>query len=574
MRYSQALIPTLREVPADAEVASHQLMLRAGYIRQVARGIYTYLPLGWRVLQNIERIVREELTAVGCQEVQLPCATPSELWEQSGRWQAYGKELLRMHDRHGREYCFGPTHEEVMTSTVAGSVNSYKQLPLHLFQIHTKFRDEIRPRFGLMRGREFIMKDSYSFHADEADLDREYEVMRNAYQRIFTRCGLDSRVVEAATGAIGGSSSHEVMVLAETGESEIAYCECGYTANVELAGYPAPQAVERTNEIPQPEKVHTPGMGAIDEVSPHLGIVPAEMIKTIVYERDEGIVVALIRGDQELNEDKLQTETGAAFLELAQPATVKALSGADIGFVGPCGLSDDVEGFGQVEIIADHSIAALMCGATGANETDYHLTNVVPERDFTVSKYVDLRIVRAGDPCVKCGAAVGIMRGIEVGHIFKLGTKYAEPLGATILNQQGKAATMTMGTYGLGIGRTAAAAIEQHHDEKGVVWPLPIAPYHCVVVLLNNKKEDHAKYAEGVYQDLTNAGLTVLYDDRAERAGVKFADAELIGIPYQVVIGAKGIEAGQVELKSRKSGDATMCSVQDVVTQLQQELTA
>ncbi len=575
MRYSRALIPTLREVPHEAEVVSHQLMLRAGYIRQIARGIYTYLPLGWRVLQKITAIAREEFTKIGCEEVQMPCVIPAELWEQTGRWQAYGKELMRLKDRHDRPYCFGPTHEEVITSTVAAFVKSYRELPKHLYQIHTKFRDEIRPRFGLMRGREFIMHDGYSFHATDDDLDREYEVMRATYQRIIGRCGLPSRVVEAATGSIGGRSSHEVMVLADTGESEIAFCACGYAANVELA-----ECVTSTAASAAPssspaamKEVHTPGKGGVEDVVGDLGITAADMMKTLIFLRDDGIIVALIAGDKTLNEEKLQTATKADFVLMADEKTVRALTGAATGFAGPQGLPKAVEGIGPVTIIADVSIQQRRAWATGANKTDYHVLNVVPGRDFTPDAYADLGTVQKGDPCPRCqNARLDIMRGIEVGHIFKLGTKYAEPLGAKFLDQEGHERTITMGTYGLGIGRTAAAAIEQNHDDKGIIWPLPIAPFQATVLLLNQRDDDLRQYAESVYASLQAAGLDVLYDDRDVRAGVKFADAELIGIPYHVIVGAKGKANNQVECKDRRTGAAHMVSVDAVVELIRSEL--
>ena len=576
MRYSRAFIPTLREVPNEAEVVSHQLMLRAGYVRQVARGIYTYLPLGWRVLQKIMAIAREEFTRIGCEEVQMPCMIPAELWEQTGRWQAYGKELLRLKDRHDRPYCFGPTHEEVITSSVAATVRSYRDLPKHLYQIHTKFRDEIRPRFGLMRGREFIMHDGYSFHASDADLDREYQTMRDTYQRIIARCGLPSRVVEAATGSIGGRSSHEVMVLADTGESEIAFCQCGYAANVELAECAAAghrPAATTAEKIPAMQKIHTPGKGGVDDVVGDLGLTAAEMMKTLIFARDGGIVVALIPGDQSLNEHKLQTITGADFLEMADEQTVLALTSAAPGFAGPQNLPTSLPKLGSVTIIADTTIQARAWWATGANTTDYHVKYVVPGRDFSPSTYVDLRTVQRGDRCPRCASGqLEIMRGIEVGHIFKLGTKYSAPLKAQFLDHDGKEQVITMGTYGFGIGRTAAAAIEQNHDDKGIIWPLPIAPFHAIVLLLNQRDEALRAYADAVYEQLHAAGIEVLYDDRDVRAGVKFADADLIGIPYHIVVGAKGMAAQQVECKERNTGNAQMMSVDDAIQQIRDAL--
>lgn len=573
MRATRALMPTLRETPAEAEVVSHQLMLRAGYIRQVARGIYTYLPLGWRVLRKIEAIVREELDRIGCEELQMPCVIPAELWQQSGRWQAYGKELLRFKDRHDREFCFGPTHEEIITPLVASLVRSYRDLPKNLYQIHTKFRDEIRPRFGLMRGREFLMKDAYSFHADDADLDREYRQMCKAYQRIFARCGLDSRIVEAATGNIGGASSHEVMILAETGESEIAHCACGYAANVELAACRVLECPAASTKIPPATEVHTPGLSSCEEVAQHLQQPVAQMLKTLIYLRDDGLLVVVLPGDHILNEHKLQTAVGAEFVTLADATTIRCLTGADVGFSGPIGLPSHLEGIGTVTVLADWRVQGLTAGTTGANKTDYHCINVQPGRDFTPAQYVDLSTVRAGDPCPCCtGGRLQIIRGIEVGHVFKLGTKYSAPFAAKYLDAQGAEQLMPMGCYGLGIGRTAAAAIEQHHDARGIMWPLPIAPYHVTVLLLNSKDAALAAFADQVYAACTAAGLDVLYDDRAERAGVKFADAELIGIPYQIIVGAKGLATCQVELKERRSGEARLLAVADAVAAVQAAL--
>lgn len=577
MRYSRAFIPTLRETPAEAEIASHQLLLRAGYIRQVARGIYTYLPLGWRVMKKIMAIAREELDAASCDEVQMPCVIPAELWKQTGRWETFGSEMLRMTDRSRREYCFGPTHEEVITTLVGHEVRSYKELPKNLYQIHTKFRDEIRPRFGLMRGREFIMHDGYSFHASDEDLDREYDVMCAVYQRILQRCGLATRVVEAATGAMGGRSSHEVMVLAETGESAIAHCaECAYAANVEKAECRS-SVVRRpssaSNDVPALKEVHTPGLTSIEAVSPVLGIEPHQMIKTLVLLRDGGIVVALINGDVELNVEKLQSATGATFVEMADEATIMKLTGAAVGYAGPVRLPKAVAGVGPVTVLADPAVMALAVGATGANTTDYHLSDVVPGRDFSPDQVVDLRLVGAGDGCPRCeSGTLHILRGIEVGHIFKLGTKYSASLKAVYLDHEGKEQQMIMGTYGLGIGRTAAAAVEQHHDDRGLVWPVQIAPYHMTVLLLNSKNEEHVRYADDVYARLQQAGFDVLYDDRPERAGVKFADAELMGIPYAVVIGGKGVEAQQVELKVRATGEATMQSLDAVMATVREAL--
>ena len=555
MRLTQSFIPTLKETPSDIEIVSHKLMLRAGMIRQVARGIYDYLPIGLRVLRKIEKIVREEHDRAGCLEVLLPCLIPAELWEETGRWKQYGKELLRIKDRNQRDFCFGPTQEEVITDLVRREIRSYRELPKNFYQIHTKFRDEIRPRFGLMRGREFIMKDAYSFHASQESLDEHYLMMRDVYVRIFERCGLATKVVEADTGAIGGKSSHEVVVLAETGESEICFCSaCDYSANLEKAETQVrPASAKKTNAVSKCKEIQTPGLKTVEEVARFLKVQPSQMIKTLIYLRDGGLVVALIAGDLEMNEIKLKNATGAEFLTLANAATVKELTGAEVGFAGPVGLKKETT-FGPVQVLADLSIAAIADGVTGANKTDAHLTGVVLGIDFAPDQSVDLRLVRAEDSCPRCNKGkLKIKRGIEVGHIFKLGTKYSQAMKATFLDESGHAHPIIMGTYGIGIGRTAAAAIEQNHDDKGIIWPLPIAPY-AVTILPLQADADVLKIADQLYADLSQAGVEVLYDDRDERAGVKFADAELIGIPFQILIGSRGLKDGVVEVKHRKDG--------------------
>lgn len=553
MRFSQTLIPTLREAPSDAEIVSHKLLVRGGFIMQVARGIYDYLPLGLRVIRKVEVIVRDELNRVGCAEVLMPVIVPAELWQESGRWQKYGKELLRLKDRHDREFCVGPTHEEVITDIVRKFVRSYRDLPKHLYQIHTKFRDEIRPRFGLMRGREFIMEDGYSFHANTVDLDKHYIVIRDAYQRIFTRCGLKSRVVEADTGAIGGRSSHEVVVLADTGEDAIAGCtRCDYAANVERAEARLPDYPAVTDS--KIEKVHTPALKSAEDVAKFLKLPSYQMIKTMLYLRDGGVVVALVRGDSEVNEVKLKNAASADFVTLADAATVCAVTGADVGFAGPVGLRKTSEGLGEVTIVADHSVRGLIGGGTGANATDYHLTGVAEGRDFQVDHYADIRIVKEGDRCPRCETGeLKIMRGIEVGHIFKLGTRYSEPMKATVLDADSKEHVITMGTYGLGIGRTMAAAVEQNHDAKGMVWPLPIAPAHVHLILAGEDAEKR-KMADAIYETLQGQGIEVLYDDRDARPGVKFNDADLIGIPFQLVVGKKTASLEELEWTARAVG--------------------
>jgi len=551
VRFSKLLIPTLKETPAEAEVASHQLMVRAGMIRKLAAGIYSLLPLGLRVMRNVERIVREEMNAAGAQEVELPVVIPAELWQESGRWDVYGKELLRLKDRHDRDFCLGPTHEEVITDIVRREVRSYRQLPMNLYQIHTKFRDEIRPRFGLMRGREFCMMDAYSFHADEADLDREYDAMRAAYTRIFDRCGLTHAVVEADTGAIGGKDSHEFMVLAESGEDAVVICGgCGYAANVEKAEVRAaePEAVTDGGFLRDVEEVATPGKKTVEEVSAFLGIPAARFIKTLVYRTQSGPVMALIRGDLQVNDVKLKAFLGANTLELAGDAEIETETGAPVGYLGPVALPAF-----RGRMVADRSVQPLTDAVTGANRADAHLCHVTPGRDFKPDAWADLRMARPGDACARCGSPVEFRRGIEVGHIFKLGTKYSEALRATCLDAAGAERTIIMGTYGIGIGRTAAAAIEQNHDENGILWPAALAPFAVTVLPLQPDPEVRAA-AERITREIEEQGVETLLDDRDERAGVKFADADLIGIPVRVIVGKKSLASGNVEIGLRRTG--------------------
>ncbi|BCW93649.1 prolyl-tRNA synthetase [Thermoanaerobaculum aquaticum] len=547
MRFSQAFIYTLRENPQDAEVISHKLMARAGMIDKLAAGIYTYLPLGWRSIEKLCTIVREEMARAGSVELAMPCVQPAELWQESGRWFAYGKELLRFKDRHERDFCFGPTHEEVITDVVRRRVNSYRQLPVNLFQIQTKFRDEIRPRFGLMRGREFLMKDAYSFHSSYESLDEAYRAMEQAYRRIFERCGLSFTAVEADTGNIGGSESHEFMVLAETGEDAVVACACGYGANVEKAeAGRLPEAPPWPGQVPEkPQAVHTPGLTSVPEVAAFLGLLPAHFVKTMVVETDREFAVALVRGDDELNEVKLKNALGATHLQLASAEKVQRVTHATVGFAGPVGLSG-------VRVVADPEVMRLTVAATGANRDDFHLVGVVPGRDFNPDLVADIRLVRAQDPCPRCHKPLEVKRGIEVGHIFKLGTKYSKPMGCTYLDEKGEEQPMIMGCYGLGIGRTVAAAVEQNHDEDGIIWPLPLAPYAVEVLNVNPDLPQVGEVAERLYGELLAAGVEVLYDDRDERGGVKFKDADLIGFPVRVVVGKKGVEQGRVEISLRR----------------------
>lgn len=548
MRWSQYFLFTLRENPADAEVVSHQLLARAGMIDKLAAGIYTYLPLGWRSVEKLSRIVRDEMNAAGAVELMMPCVQPAELWQKSGRWAVYGKELLRIKDRHERDFCFGPTHEEVITDAVRRRVTSYRQLPLNLYQIQTKFRDEIRPRFGLMRGREFIMKDAYSFHTSRESLDETYRAMERAYRRIFDRCGLRYTAVEADTGNIGGSESHEFMVLAATGEDAVASCAaCGYGANVEKAtSGPLPQAPSWPGRVPSaPEAVFTPGTTSVADVAAYLSLPPSRFIKTMVVETEREFAVALVRGDDELNEVRLKNALGATHLQLASEAKVEQVTGGAMGYSGPVGLSG-------VRIVADPEVMRLEVAATGANRADHHLVGVVPGRDFTPDLVAQVRLVRDGDPCPFCGAPLTLQRGIEVGHIFKLGTKYSAAMECTFLDERGQALPMIMGCYGLGIGRTVAAAVEQNHDEHGILWPRPLAPFAAEVVALNPDVGAVRAAAEAAYAELLAADVEVFYDDRDERPGVKLNDADLIGFPVRLVVGKKGVEQGQVELSLRR----------------------
>lgn len=553
MRATALLAPTLREAPADAEVVSHRLLLRAGFIRKVAAGVYNYLPLSMRVLKKIERIIREEMDRHGGQELLMPIVQPAELWQESGRWDVYGPELFRLKDRHDRDFALGPTHEEVITTLVRGEVSSYKQLPLLLYQIQNKYRDERRPRFGLMRGREFIMKDLYSFDRDEKGLDQSYMKMHEAYTRIFQRCGLRFRPVEADSGAIGGSETHEFMVLAESGEASVLFCEngsCDYAANVERAAQnSAPdKAKESLNKLTEKE---TPECRTVEEVTLSLGIPPQKIIKTLLYETDAEVVAVLVRGDREVNEIKLLNLLGCLRVELAGENTIKKATGASRGFSGPVGLKG-------VRIIADLEVVAMTNAAAGANRDNFHYLNVNPVRDFTIDITADVRMVETGEPCPRCGRKLEEARGIEVGQIFKLGVKYSKLLGATYLDESGKAKPIIMGCYGIGVTRTMAAAIEQNNDRDGIIWPAAIAPFHAVVVPVNTKDSGQAALAENIYERLTSAGIETLLDDRPERAGVKFKDADLIGYPLRITVGSKAMSEKTFEVKARRTGEVTM----------------
>ncbi|ALA57834.1 proline--tRNA ligase [Nitrospira moscoviensis] len=559
MRTSQTLIPTLREDPGEAETVSHRLMLRAGLIRKVAAGIYTYLPLGLRIIRKVEQIIREEMNRAGAQELLMPIASPAELWKETGRWDYYGKELLRFKDRHERDFCLGPTHEEVITDLFRREVRSYRQLPVNFYQIQTKFRDEIRPRFGLMRGREFIMKDAYSFDVDEAGAKLSYQKMYDAYTRIFTRCGLTFRAVEADTGLIGGDVSHEFMVLAETGEATVVYTDKGaYAANLERAEVPPPADADPSPLRPLAPAA-TPQRRTVDEVTAFLKVSPRQLVKTLLYTAEKDTVAVLIRGDHEVNEVKVARLLGVNEIQLATPEKVKELTGAPPGFAGPVGL--------KVRILADHAVKGMKNFVVGANQPDTHYVDANLDRDFSVDRFADLRNAQAGDPSPRGDGALVVAKGIEVGQVFLLGTKYSQKMNATILDDQGKERLAIMGCYGIGVGRTAAAAIEQNHDERGIIWPYPIAPFHLHLLPVS-QSEKTAQATAALYDALQAAGFEVLWDDREERAGVKFNDADLIGAPFQVVVGDKGLADGVVEIKVRRTGAKSRVAPAEIVNHL------
>lgn len=548
MRVSKLYAPTLREVPAEAEVVSHQLMLRAGFMRKAAGGIYTYLPLAWRVLKKIERIVREEMDAKGSQELLMPIVQPAEIWQESGRWDVYGAEMFRLQDRHNRCFCLGPTHEEMVTTLIRGDVRSYRQLPLSVYQIQNKYRDERRPRFGLMRGREFIMKDAYSFDRDEAGLDKSYQDMYDAYTNIFTRCGLNFRPVEADSGAIGGSGSHEFMVIADSGEAEIVFCtSCDYAANVEKAELFPLEAQEEA--MLTKEEVVTPDCKTIADVCAYLKLPVDHSVKAVAYNSEKGLILCFVRGDHEVNEIKVINTCGVIDLEMATEEQLAA-AGTVGGYMGPVGIDNK-----KVIVVVDATVMKMHNVCCGANKEGYHFINVNPGRDFTPTYVADIRLIQEGDPCPHCGGEVSKARGIEVGLVFKLFTKYSSALKATYLDENGKEQPMVMGCYGVGVSRTMAAAIEQNYDDNGIIWPIEIAPYHVLVVPVNTKDEASAAKAEEIYMQLKKVGLETVIDDRNERPGVKFKDADLIGYPLRVVVGPKTLTEGKLEVKIRKTGE-------------------
>jgi prolyl-tRNA synthetase len=564
MRVSQLLNPTLREVPAEAEVVSHQLMVRAGLIRKSASGLYTYLPLGLRVLRKIETIVREEMDAKGGQELLMPIMQPAELWKESGRWEVYGDELFRLKDRHNREFCLGPTHEEIITDLIRGEVRSYKQLPLLLYQIQNKYRDERRPRFGLMRSREFVMKDLYSFDRDEAGLDESYQKMYDAYCRIFARCGLAYRAVEADAGAIGGTGgTHEFMVLADSGENAVVYCpECSYAANVEKAEC-RPQVIEDVSPEGQRKLVLTPNVRTIDALSEFLAVPKTTLVKSLLYQGDEKLFLVLLRGDRALNEIKLNNALGGfVSLQLASLEAVEKILGCEPGSVGP------VEVPAELMVIADQEVPLMKKAVCGANKVDHHFVDAVPSAEFRIDQVLDLRMMEPGEACLKCGATLKEARGIEVGQVFKLGTKYSKALGANFLDLNGEEKVCVMGCYGVGVSRSIAAAIEQNHDDYGIIWPMPIAPYQCIIVPVSTKDALVVETADKLYLELQRLGVEVVLDDRDERAGVKFKDADLVGYPIRVTIGSKTLAHGQVELRERKTGETKLVLIEEVAKQV------
>ena len=564
--------PTLREVPSDADVVSQQLMLRAGFMRKTANGLYSFLPLGWRSIKKIEAIVREEMDRASAQEIMMPILQPAEIWKESGRWNAYGAEMMRINDRHDNEFCLGPTHEEMITTLVKNEINSYRQLPVNLYQIQSKFRDERRPRYGLMRSREFIMKDAYSFDVDEAGLDESYKSMYDAYTRIFTRCGLTFRPVEADSGAIGGSGTHEFMAIAEAGEADIVYCtKCDYAANIEIG---KPGIMKQDEEALQElSVVDTPNASTIEAVAEMLNLPLHKTIKAVVFSIDGKVVLAIVRGDHEVNEVAVQHAVlGSVEPEMATPEELEKV-GLTAGFISPIGLKQ-TEDFA---IVVDESVMETYNVCGGANKKDAHYVNINPKRDFNVEDIIiaPIRLITKDDVCPKCGGALEHAKGIEVGQVFKLGTKYSEALQATFLDQNGRPNPMIMGCCGIGVSRTLAAAIEQYHDENGIIWPRSIAPFEAVIVPINAKDEALMSTSQTIYTALQNAGVDVLLDDRKDRAGVKFKDADLIGYPLRITVSKNTLENNEVEIQIRKSGEALPCaidSVADKVTELLQNL--
>lgn len=549
MLASKLYSPTLRELPSDAVVMSHKYMLKAGMMRKIANGTYAYLPLAFRSIQKIENIIRTEINKTGAQEILMPIIQPAEIWQATGRWNVYGEEMFKLKDRHGRDYCLAPTHEEMVTTLIQMDTNSYKKLPVSVYQIQNKYRDEKRPRFGLMRSREFIMKDGYTFDADEEGMNKQYELMYDAYTRIFTRCGLKFRPVIADSGAIGGNASHEFEVLADSGEADIVYCkDCDFAANIE-AVKPNTLTSDVKNDK-EKEIVQTPGQHTIEKVCNYLHLPVKSSVKAVVYKLDDTVVLAMVRGDHEVNEVRLQSIYNAINVDMASDEDLKAC-GLTAGYISPIGLKTSE----HFDIICDASVMEMQDACCGANVKDEHYIHVNPARDFGNVKVDTIRQIDAGDVCPHCGGKIVLTKGIEVGQVFKLGTKYSEKLDATFLDNNGKSRPMFMGCYGIGVTRTVAASIEQNHDENGIIWPVAIAPYEVVIVPANNKSEDVMKAAEGLYNALESSQDEIVFDDRAERAGIKFKDADLIGYPLRITIGKKWQESGCVEIKLRRTGE-------------------
>jgi prolyl-tRNA synthetase len=561
MRISQLFMPTQREVPAEAEIISHQLMLRAGLMRKIASGIYSYLPLGLRTFRKIENIVREEMDRAGALELIMPALLPAEAYMESNRWEIFGPDMFRLKDRNGRDFCLGPTHEELFTETVKNTIRSYRMLPVTLYQIQHKYRDEKRPRFGVMRSREFVMKDAYSFDRDSLGLDVSYKAMEKAYKAIFDRCGLDYIIVDADSGAMGGSGSQEFMVKSSVGESVIAFCvACKYAANDEKAV--CTTSFSMTDEaLKDPEKVHTPESKTIEELMAFMNLSPERFAKTLLYRADDRIVAVMIRGDREVNEVKLKNLLGCNDLMMAEPSDVVRVTGANVGFAGPIGLAKDIH------LICDEEVSTMKNMVVGANETDYHMRNINLHRDFIPNQIADIRIIRKGDPCPLCGQPVDVCRGIEVGHIFKLGTKYSEALQCNYLDEKGQEIPMVMGCYGIGLNRTMAAVIEQNNDPDGIIWPISIAPYHVVIIPVMASDPLQIALAEEIYKELHVAKVEVLIDDRDERGGVKFKDSDLVGIPLRITVGRKAKE-GIVEFRERKSGESVELTPREAIAKV------
>ena len=565
MRYSKYFIPTVKEPPADADIVSQKLMHKAGMARRLASGIYEWLPLGLKVLKKVEEIIRQEMNAAGGQELWFPALLPKELFEETGRWGVYGKELMRLKDRNNREFALGPTHEEIITDLVRHEVRSYKELPLMFYQFQNKFRDEIRPRFGVMRAREFYMKDAYSFHADQKDAQDYYSKVYDAYSKIFTRCGLKFRAVEALTGAIGGSFSHEFMVIASTGEEGIVSCECGYGANTEKAEFSIPKASGESKEkAPELEEVHTPGQKTVEELINFMKSSSSKFIKTLIYLADGSPVIALIRGDREINDKKLQELLGVSELFLADETAILKVTGAPTGFAGPARL----KGRKEIEIVADNTLKNMVNAVSGANKKDYHIQGLLPTKHFN-AEWHDIRKVKDGDSCPKCGNKLRIEKAIEVGNIFKLGTKYSVPLNAVFLDKDGKEKPIIMGSYGIGSGRLLACIAEEHHDDKGLIWPITVSPYCVHLIQLSGKENKIVRQtAEKVYSTLLQEDIEVLYDDRDESPGVKFNDADLIGIPIRLIVSERALDRKGIEFKLRKSEMIEIIPIDQIITRV------